>query len=38
MRERKDANSILMGDVREGEHLVDLGFDGRMTLKWFFKK
>jgi len=34
MMERRDACRIVMGDLREGEHLEDSGFDGRITLKW----
>jgi len=26
------------GNLRERDHLVDLGMDGRIILKWFFKK
>jgi len=37
MMERRDACSIVMGDLREGDHLVDSGVDGRITLKWNFK-
>jgi hypothetical protein len=29
---------FLWGDLREGDHLVDPGLDGRIILKWIFKK
>jgi len=30
--------SVLVGNVKEGGHLEDLGLDGRIILKWIFKK
>ena len=33
-----DINRVFVGDLREGDHLEDLGMDGRIILKWIFKK
>jgi hypothetical protein len=35
--DRRDLYSVLVGDLREGDHLEDLGVDGRIILKWMFK-
>jgi hypothetical protein len=36
--ERAGAYSILMGKVRERDHLEDPGIDGRVIFRWIFSK
>jgi hypothetical protein len=38
MGERKDAYRILVGNLSEGDHLGESCVDGRIILKWIFKK
>jgi len=34
----RKALSILAGNVKDGDHLEDRGADGKILLKWIFKK
>jgi hypothetical protein len=36
--EGRGAYRILVGDLKEGDHLEDPDIDGRIILKWIFKK
>jgi hypothetical protein len=38
MGDRRGANRVLWGNLREREHLEDLGVDSRAILQWIFKK
>jgi hypothetical protein len=38
-RERTEVHTGLWwGNLREGDHLEDLGVDGRIILKWIFER
>jgi len=38
MAERRGAYRILMGRLEGRDHLEDSGIDGKIILKWMFKK
>ena len=38
MGARKGTHNVLMGNLREGDHLKNLGIDRRIILTWFFEK
>jgi hypothetical protein len=38
MGEKRGTYRVLLGHLRERDHLEDLGLDRRMTLKCIFKK
>jgi len=35
---RRGAYRVLVGNLRERDHLVDPGVDGRIILRWIFRK
>jgi hypothetical protein len=38
MGKSRAAYRVLVGNLREGDHLEDSGVDGRITLKWNFER
>ena len=38
MRERRSYTGFCWGNLRERDHLGDLGVDGRVMLRWVFRK
>jgi hypothetical protein len=38
MGERRGAYKALVGNVKERDHLGGKGVDGRILLRWFFRK
>jgi hypothetical protein len=37
MSERRGVYRVLVGNLRERDHLGDPGVDGRIILRWFFR-
>ena len=38
MGKRRGVYRVLVGNLREGDHLGDPGVDGRIILRWIFRK
>jgi hypothetical protein len=38
MGERRGVYRVLVGNLRERDHLGDQGIDGRIILRWIFRK
>jgi hypothetical protein len=38
MGERRGVYTVLVGNLRERDHFEDLGEDGRIILRWNFRK
>jgi hypothetical protein len=38
MGEKRGVCRVLMGNLRERDHLGDTGLDGRIILRWIFRK
>jgi hypothetical protein len=36
--ERRGVHRVLVGDLREGDHLEDAGIHVRITYQWIFRK
>jgi len=38
MRDRRGVYRVLVGNLRERDHLKDSGVDGRIMLRWMFMR